>query len=119
MADPSPCLTIHKKLVAAVQSPDKYASGWKLIAEALPRLVRGDGFNYLQATTPGAIRRRLAGAKSLAKTFRAAAKADGGLLGKPRTMRARVHCSSRRLRISITPKLRARRSSGYCPPPRR
>lgn len=83
MANPSPYLTIHKKLVAAVQSPDKYASGWKLIAEALPRLVRGDGFNYLQATTPGAIRRRLAGAKSLAKTFRAAAKADGGLLGKP------------------------------------
>lgn len=33
MADPSPYLTIHKKLVAAVQSPDKYASDWKSIAE--------------------------------------------------------------------------------------
>lgn len=83
MADPSPYLTIHEKLVAAVQSPDKYASDWKLIAEALPRLVRDDGFNYLQATIPNAIRRRLAGAKSPAKTFRAAAKAGGGLLGKP------------------------------------
>lgn len=83
MADPSPYLTIHKKLVAAVQSPDKYASDWKPVAEALPRLVRDDGFNYLQATIPNAIRRRLVGAKSLAKTFRAAAKASGGLLGKP------------------------------------
>lgn len=83
MADPSPYLTIHKKLVAAVQSPDKYASDWKTVAEALPRLVRDDGFNYLQATIPDAIRRRLVGAKSLAKVFRAAAKASGGLLGKP------------------------------------
>lgn len=83
MADPSPYLTIHKKLVAAVQSPEKYASDWKAIAEGLPRLVRDDGFNYLQATIPGAIRRRLVGAKSLAKVFRAAAKAGGGLLGKP------------------------------------
>lgn len=83
MADPSPYLTIHKKLVAAVQSADKYASGWKPIAEALPRLVRNDGFNYLQAALPGAIRQRLAGAKPLSKGFRAAAKAEGGLLGKP------------------------------------
>ena len=83
MADPSPYLTIQKKLVAAIQSPDKYASDWKLVAEALPRLVRDDGFNYLQASIPGVIRRKLSGAKSLAKAFRAAAKAGGGLLGKP------------------------------------
>ncbi len=83
MSDPSPYLTIHKKLVAAVQSPDKYASDWKPVTEALSRLVRDDGFSYLQATTPDVIRRRLAGAKSLAQVFRAAAKAGGGLLSKP------------------------------------
>jgi Lysine-specific metallo-endopeptidase len=83
MGDPSPYLTVHKKLVAAVQSPDKYASEWKAIAERLSKLVRDDGFSYLQAAIPGDIRRRLAGAKSLAKAIRAAAKAEGGLLSKP------------------------------------
>lgn len=82
MVDPSPYLKIHKKLVAAVQSPDKYASDWKPIAEALSKLVRNDGFNYLQGTIPDDIRRRLAGAKSLAGAIRAAAKAKGGLLSK-------------------------------------
>ena len=83
MADPSPYLTIHRKLVAAVQTRDKYSSDWKAIAEALPKLVRDDGFHYLQGTIPDDIRRKLAGSKSLAKAIRAAAKAEGGLLTKP------------------------------------
>lgn len=83
MVDPSPYLTIHKKLVAAVQTPDKYAKEWKAVADALPALVRDDGFNYLQGSIPDGIRRRLAGSKSLAKAIRAAAKAEGGLLSKP------------------------------------
>lgn len=83
MATPSPYLKIHEKLVAAVQTADKYASDWKSVAEGLPRLVRADGFHYLMGTLPDAIRRRLVGVKSLSKTFRAAAKADGGLLSKP------------------------------------
>jgi hypothetical protein len=83
MADPSPYLTIQRKLVAAVQSRDKYSSDWKAIAEALPKLVRDDGFNYLHGTIPDDMRRKLAGSRSLAKTLRAAAKAEGGLLTKP------------------------------------
>ncbi len=74
---------IHKKLVAATQTPDKYASGWKTIAEALPKLVRDDGFNYLQGSIPADIRGQLAGAKSLSKAIRAAAKAEGSLVSKP------------------------------------
>lgn len=83
MVNPSPYLSIHRKLVAAVQTPDKYASEWKGIAEALPKLVRDDGFHYLQGAIPENIRRRLAGAKSPAKAIRAAAKAMGGLISKP------------------------------------
>jgi len=83
MADPSPYLTVHRKLVAAVQTRDKYSSDWKAIAEALPKLLRDDGFHYLQGTLPDDIRRKLAGSKSLAKAIRTAAKAEGGLLTKP------------------------------------
>lgn len=83
MADPSPYLGIHRRLVAAVQTPDKYSSDWKTIAEALPKLVRDDGFHYLQGATPDAIRRKLIGAKSLSRALRTAAKAEGGLLSKP------------------------------------
>ncbi|MBW8757316.1 MAG: hypothetical protein JF586_06880 [Burkholderiales bacterium] len=83
MVDPSPYMTIHKKLVAAVQTPDKYSSDWKAIAESLAKLVRDDGFHYLQGALPEQIRRKVSGAKSLAKAFRAAAKADGGLISKP------------------------------------
>jgi hypothetical protein len=83
MVDPSPYLTIHKQLVKAVQTPDKYASSWKPIAESLASLVRDDGFNYLQGPLPDAIRRKLAGDKAPAKVLRAAAKAEGGLLSKP------------------------------------
>ncbi len=83
MVDPSPYLTIHKKLVAAVQTPDKYAKEWKAIADALPSLVRDDGFNYLLGSVPENIRRQLAGTKSLAKAIRTAAKAEGGLISKP------------------------------------
>ncbi|MDL2353753.1 MAG: M35 family metallo-endopeptidase [Pseudomonadota bacterium] len=83
MADPSPYLTIHKRLVDAVQTPDKYASPWKTIAESLSKLVRNDGFNYLQGTIPDDIRRKLDGVQSPAKAIRAAAKAEGGLISKP------------------------------------
>lgn len=83
MADPSPYLAIHKRLVDAVQKPDKYASQWKTIAEALSKLVRNDGFNYLQGAISDDIRRKLAGAQSLSKAIRAAAKAEGGLISKP------------------------------------
>ena len=83
MVDPSPYLTIHRQLVAAVQTPDKYASDWKAIAESLAKLVRDDGFHYLQGALPGKIRDKVAGAKSLAKAFRAAAKAEGGLVSNP------------------------------------
>jgi hypothetical protein len=83
VANPIPYLLIHKKLVAATQTPDKYASDWKIVAEALPKLVRDDGFNYLQGAIPGNIRGRLAGAKSLSRTLRAAAKAEGSLVSKP------------------------------------
>jgi len=83
MADPSPYLTIHRKLVAAVQTPDKYSSDWKAIAQSLAKLVRDDGFHYLQGALPDAIRGKVAGARSLAKAFRAAAKAEGSLISKP------------------------------------
>jgi len=83
MVDPSPYLNIHKKLVAAVQTPDKYASDWKAIAESLAKLVRADGFHYLQGGIPERVRGKVAGAKSLAKAFRAAAKAEGSLISKP------------------------------------
>ncbi|MFO1328040.1 MAG: M35 family metallo-endopeptidase [Rubrivivax sp.] len=83
MPDPSVYRGIHDKLVAAVQTPEKYDKDWKAIAENLPKLVRGDGFHYLQGALPDKIRRKLAGAKSLAKAIRAAAKAQGGLLSKP------------------------------------
>jgi len=83
VANPIPYLLIHKKLVVATQTPDKYASDWKTIAEALPKLVRDDGFNYLQGAIPGNIRGRLAGAKSLSKAIRVAAKAEGSLVSKP------------------------------------
>jgi hypothetical protein len=83
MANPAPYQGIQKKLVDAVQTPDKYASQWKSIAEALPRLVRNDGFNYLHGTVPEDIRRKLEGAKSPSKTIRAAAKAEGSLISKP------------------------------------
>lgn len=83
MVDPSPYLTIHKKLVAAVQTPDKYSSDWKAIAQSLAKLVRDDGFHYLQGGLPDRIRGKVAGAKSLAKAFRAAAKAEGSLVSKP------------------------------------
>ncbi|MEO6281179.1 M35 family metallo-endopeptidase [Roseateles sp.] len=76
-------MKIHEQLVAAIQSTDKYSSDWKSIAEALPKLVRSDGFHYLQASLPDSIRRRLAGAKSIAKVLRAAAKAEGSLISKP------------------------------------
>lgn len=83
MAEPTPYLGIHQKLVGAVQTPDKYASSWKSIAEALPKLVRNDGFNYLHGTVPDAIRRKLNGVQSPAKALRAAAKAEGSLISKP------------------------------------
>ncbi len=83
MPDPSRYLTIHQKRVAAIQTPEKYSSEWKSIAEALPKLVRNDGFHYLQSKIPDTIRRNLTGVKSLAKALRAAAKAEGGLLSKP------------------------------------
>jgi hypothetical protein len=83
MANPSPYLKIHAKLVDAVQTPDKYASPWKSIAEALSKLVRAEGFHYLQGTVPEDIRRKLAGAQPLSKAIRAAAKAEGGLISKP------------------------------------
>jgi hypothetical protein len=83
MANPSPYQNIHQALVAAVQTPSKYASDWSDVAEALPKLVRSDGFHYLQGALPETIRRKLAGAKSLPKALRAAAKAGGGLLTKP------------------------------------
>ena len=83
MVDPSPYLTIHKKVVKAVQTPDKYSSDWKAIAQALAKLVRDDGFHYLEGALPDKIRGKVAGAKSLAKAFRAAAKAEGSLISKP------------------------------------
>lgn len=63
MVAPSPYLTIHRRLVASVQKSDKYSSDWKAIAEALPKLVRSDGFHYLQGAIPDAIRRKLVGVK--------------------------------------------------------
>ena len=83
MANPIPYLFIHKKLVTAVQTPDKYASDWKTIAEALPDLVRDDGFSYLQGSIPGQIRGKLAGATSQSKAIRKAAKAEGSLVSMP------------------------------------
>ena len=83
MPDPTTYLGIHKRLVDAVQPPEKFSSPWKSIAEALPKLVRNDGFNYLHGTVPETIRRKLEGAQSPAKAIRAAAKAEGGLISKP------------------------------------
>ncbi|HEX7686696.1 MAG TPA: M35 family metallo-endopeptidase [Burkholderiaceae bacterium] len=83
MANPVPYLLIHRKLVAATQTPDKYANDWKVIAEALPNLVRDDGFNYLQGGIPERIREKLAGAKSQSKAIRTAAKAEGSLVSNP------------------------------------
>lgn len=83
MANPIPYLLIHKKLVTATQTPDKYASDWKTISEALPRLVCDDGFSYLHGAIPDQIRGKLAGAKSQSKAIRAAAKANGSLASKP------------------------------------
>ena len=83
MVNPIPYLFIHKKLVAATQTPDKYASDWKTIAEALSKLVRDDGFNYLQGAIPGQIRGKLAGARSQSKAIRVGAKAEGSLISNP------------------------------------
>ncbi|KPF61532.1 hypothetical protein D621_00810 [beta proteobacterium AAP51] len=82
MTDPSPYRTIHRRLVSAVQGPEKFSSDWKSVAEALPKLVRNDGFHYLQGALPETIRRKLAGSKAWAKVLRAAAKAEGGLISK-------------------------------------
>lgn len=83
MPDPSPYLAIHNRLVAAVQTPEKYSNDWKSIAQALPKLVRSDGFHYLQGSVPDEIRRRLGKVKSWSKALRAAAKAEGNLIAKP------------------------------------
>lgn len=83
MVDPSRYKTIHDQLVGAVQKPEKFASDWKSVAEALPKLVRPEGFHYLQGALPATIRRKIDGAQSLSKVFRAAAKAKGGVLTAP------------------------------------
>lgn len=83
MVDPSPYKSIHDKLVDAVQKPEKYASDWQSVAEALPKLVRSDGFHYLQGHLPDTIRRKLAGKKPKSLVLRAAARAEGGVFTGP------------------------------------
>jgi len=83
MANAFPYLLIHRKLVAATQTPDKYASDWKTIAEALPKLVRDDGFNDAQSSVPDQIRSKLAGAQSQAKAIRAGALAEVTVANPP------------------------------------
>lgn len=83
MPQPFPYMMIHRRLVTAVQTPDKYSSDFKSIAEALPKLVRDDGYNYLQGAIPEQIRGKLAGATSQSKALRKAAKAEGSLVSSP------------------------------------